>query len=469
MNTVHIKTSLLGLLCVISLQGCPAAQGQSPEMQTQHQDHRDMDMSQLKLSDIQSQTKSLDMTQLNQAPKTQGSATPQAQFPVDSKRTLYRCPMHPQIIQDKPGTCPICGMDLEPVQSTTSSSATSLQDRAAVQINPTRQQLIGVKTTTIQEKKAQSSIYTVAKIAENEEQRSHIHTKYSGWIEEVYANFKGQYVKRGQALLKIYSPELVTAQEEYLLALKAAQQFQYSEFESSRETSTSLLNAAYEKLRLYDLSPGQIAHLKNTGQVQRTLTVFASSSGYIAEFQALKGMRVTAGMPLYTLDNLSNVWVQTQVYENDLALIKVGQKARITLPFMPESVYWGKVSYIDPTLNPKTRTANVRLVLENPGHQLKPEMFANVEIQIQHQLKKLLIPASAVIDTGRKQLAFLAKENGLFEPVELKLGQRLGSDYELKQGPVAGSKVVSEAQFLIDSESQLQAVVSQMGGGGHVH
>lgn len=448
-----------------------------------HSDLDSLDMSQVKMPESESKkapktSTDLDMTQLKHAPAEskdsvqKTASTPKTSkpiFPTDpQKKIMYRGPMHPQIIQDHPGKCPICGMNLEPVEVFQASTGQSLQDRAAVKINATRQQLIGVKTTQIQKRQAQHNIRTVARIAHNEKLLSHVHTKYSGWIETVHANFKGQYVAQGQALLSIYSPDLVAAQEEYLLALKTAEQFKDSDFESSRETSQSLVRASEEKLKLYDLSSAQIQKLRNTGQVQRYITIHAQSSGYIIELQAIQGMRVTAGMSLYTLANLSSVWIQARIYENDLASVKIGQETRITLPFIPEAEYHGKVAYIDPYLDPQTRTANLRVVLPNPNGALKPEMFANLEILIQSPQKKLMIPASAVIDTGLQQIAFIAKGDGIFEPVKLKLGQRLGQDYELLIGPAAGTEVVTDAQFLIDSESQLQAVVGQMPG-GHNH
>lgn len=408
-----------------------------------------------------------------------GHSTAKAQFPTDPQGTIYRCPMHAQIVQDHPGNCPICGMNLVAVEGQGQNSSpksgkenpgASLQDRAAVQINPTRQQLIGVKVAKIQRRQAQSSLRAVAQIVENEEARKHVHTKYSGWIEKVYANTIGQSVRKGQPLAEIYSPELLAAQEEYLLALQTEQQFQNTGFASTRETTRSVLAAAAEKLRLYDLTAAQIENLRNTRQTRRYLTIYSPASGVITELNALNGMRVTEGLTLYTLVNLATVWAEARIYENDLATLKIGQPVNVSLPFLPKAKYSGKISFIDPYLDPKTRTARVRVVLANANGALKPAMFANLEVQSQSRQERLMIPASAVINTGKRQLAFVAKAQGRFEPVELKLGQRLGDDYELLQGPEAGTPVVIEAQFLIDSESQLQAVVNQMTGTGkHVH
>lgn len=477
------QLSTIGLSsCLLLLMSTCAPRS---DTQLQHGNHKSadtvtMDMSDMKLSDLKSSATTpsdpLDMTDLlglDSMPKAQsGASTPTspAKFPTDPQRALYRCPMHPQIVQDHPGNCPICGMDLEAVQGVQANTGQSLQDRAAVQINTTRQQLIGVKVAKIQRRQAQNSLRAVAQIVENEEARKHVHTKYTGWIEKVYAESTGQFIRKGQPLVDIYSPELLAAQEEYLLALETERQFQNTGFASTRETTRSVLQAAEEKLRLYDLTFAQIERLRTTRQTRRHLTLYSPAAGVITELNALQGMRVTGGMPLYTLVNLATVWAEARVYENDLAELKIGQPVTVTLPFLPKAKYSGKISFIDPYLDPKTRTATVRVVLTNTNGALKPAMFANLEIQTQTNQQRLMIPASAVIQTGKRQLAFVAKDQGRFEPVELKLGQRLGNDYELLQGPEAGTPVVVEAQFLIDSESQLQAVVNQMAGGStHVH
>ncbi len=481
LSKIGVSSFLLVLISTCSPQN---------ESQTQHSNHNSensatdaLDMTEMKLADLKPSGKALpgklDMTNLNDLksiPKTPAggadAATPtgQATFPTDPQRALYRCPMHAQIVQDHPGNCPICGMKLEPVQGGAASNGQSLQDRAAVQINTTRQQLIGVKVAKIQRRQAQSSLRAVAQIVENEEARKHVHTKYTGWIEKVYANSMGLYVRKGQALVDIYSPELLAAQEEYLLALETAAQFENTGFASTRETTRSVLQAAEEKLRLYDLTSAQIERLRTTRQTRRHLTLYSPVAGVITELNALHGMRVTGGMTLYTLVNLATVWAEARVYENDLADLKIGQAVTVTLPFLPKAKYSGKISFINPYLDPKTRTATVRVVLANANGALKPAMFANLEIQTQNNQQRLMIPASAVIQTGKRQLAFVAKAQGTFEPVELKLGQRLGDDYELLQGPEAGTPVVIQAQFLIDSESQLKSVVNQMtGGSSHVH
>ncbi len=444
-------TKFLFAACLV-LNGCNLRAAEQHEHKTHH-----LDMTNLDMSNIQSDPKAL--------------AIPSSPVPeLLGQQELYRCPMHPQIVQDHPGNCPICGMDLEKVEQAPQAAGASLQDRAAVKINSTRQQLIGLKTAKVAHRAASSTVRSVARVGHNEQNIFHIHTKYAGWLEEVYANFNGQYIQRGQALAKIYSPDLVAAQHELLVALASAKKLQNTAFFDKDNAVYDLAEAAEEKLRLYDMTSAQIESLKATGQVQRTVTIYAPESGYITDLKALQGMRVTAGTVLYSLVDLSEVWVQARVYENDLAQVRVGQEVLVTLPFYPEAKYSGHVSYIDPALDPQTRTANVRVVLPNASGILKPEMFAHVEIIVRKPATVLTIPAAAVIQTGKKNIAFVAKNNGYFEPREIKIGQRLGEDFELLQGLESGMQVVTDAQFLVDSESQMQAVVSKMqGGGGHVH
>lgn len=435
----------------------------------------DLDMSQL------------DMSQINTAQKTPSqdkhspASDPFARNPQES--TLYRCPMHPQIVQDHPGNCPICGMNLEKVATESgvggATEGTSLQDRAAVKINPTRQQLIGVKTTRIMQKPAYQELRTVARVEPNGEKYAHVHTKYDGWIEKVLVSFVGQQVKVGQPLFTLYSPELVAAQREYLSAKESVAQLQAEPLLKTQGMALRFLEAAEEKLKLYDLTPEQIAELERTGVPQRSLTVFAQRGGVVTEIQALEGMRVTAGLTLYTLAHLDTVWVQGKVYESDIAKVKLGQNARVELPFLPGQSFQGRVSYIDPVLNAQTRTANVRVALANPHQTLKPNMFAHMTLEIQASGRLLMVPAAAVIDTGKQQFVFVVSAGGTFRPTEVKVGTRMGGDYVLLEGPEKGTEVLTDAQFLVDSESQLQAVIQQMqsshageavsGGKGHVH
>ncbi|MBF2053071.1 MAG: efflux RND transporter periplasmic adaptor subunit [Candidatus Sericytochromatia bacterium] len=451
------------LLALLGLSACNFSEGQS-------QAASELDMSGLRLQNTQNQgaDKALDMRQLRLQSPPASSAAPV--FPTDASRTRYRCPMHPQVVQQEPGNCPICGMALEASDvSAASGGGSDLQERALVQINHTRQQLIGVQTAAIRSGQASQSLRAVARIVRNEKLLHHEHSKYDGWVEKLHADFVGKYVRKGQPLADIYSPELVAAQEEYLLALRSVQHFADSGFESSQQASQQVLAAAERKLQRFDMTPAQIARLRDSGQVQRRVTLFASGSGYITELEARHGMRITAGTTLFSLASQASVWVLAQVYENELNAVYVGQPAEVTLPFLPGKRFRGQVEYIDPVLDAQTRTASVRLVLPNPDGQLKPEMFAHVHFQRQLSGSRRLLPASALLDNGQQQWVFVAEGEGRFRPVRVKTGQRFGEDYELLEGPAPGTQVVIQAQFLIDSESQLQAALARLGGAGAGH
>jgi Cu(I)/Ag(I) efflux system membrane fusion protein len=297
----------------------------------------------------------------------------------------------------------------------------------------------------------------------------HVHTKFEGFIEDLYVNYTGQFVKQGQPLFSIYSPELYATQNEYLLALRAREQMKLQS-ESDRVgtgAGVDLVAAAEQRLGLWDIGPTQIAELKRARKPLRALIINSHVSGYVIAKTALQGLRVMPGDNLYDIVDLSTVWVQADIYEVNLPLVKLGQPATLTLPYQPGSVWRGHVVFISPTVDPATRTIKARLEFANPNDELKPDMYADVVIGGARGTG-LTIPESAVIATGERNIVFVAKGEGVFEPREVTLGVKALNLYEIKKGISEGEKVVTGANFLLDSESKLKAAVSGSAG-GHKH
>ncbi len=332
-----------------------------------------------------------------------------------------------------------------------------------VQISPERQQLIGVKIGTVEMKSLQKVIRTVGRVDYDEKRIVTVSPKIGGWIEDLYVDFTGRFVKQGDPLLTLYSPELVSTQEEYLLALRAKKSLAQSPFPEVAGSGDALAESAKRRLKLWDISDDQIKTLEETGQAKKTLTLYSPFSGFVLEKSAYKGMNVMPGVALYKLADLSVVWLYADIYEYELPFIRLGQEASIQLSYIPGQTFTGKAIYIYPSLNPETRTAKVRFEIPNFHERLKPEMYANVEIKI-HLGQKLAVPEGAIIDTGVRQLAIIDKGNGYFEPREVKVGSKVDSYYEVIKGLKAGERVVTSANFLIDSESKLKEVVGGMAG-----
>jgi Cu(I)/Ag(I) efflux system membrane fusion protein len=334
-----------------------------------------------------------------------------------------------------------------------------------VQISPERQQLIGVRFGTVEKRALQKVIRTVGRIDYDEKRIGIVSPKISGWIEELYVDFTGQFVRKGAPLLTIYSPELVSTQEEYLLALKAKQDWSKSPFAEVSEGGTLLAESARRRLRLWDISDAQIKALEESREPQKTLTLYSPFSGHVLEKMVNKGQFVEAGMALYKIADLSVVWLIADIYESELPAIRVGQPAAIQMSYYPGETFTGKAIYIYPYMDAQTRTAKVRYEFANPHGKLKPEMFANVEISVRLG-DKLAVPEDAVIDTGVRKVVVVDRGSGYFEPREVRLGVRADGFYEVLDGLKAGERVVTSANFLIDSESKLKEAV---GGMGHQH
>ena len=386
--------------------------------------------------------------------------------PGAKKATKYHCPMHPSYISDRPGDCPICGMKLVPIEEEEEAITVSVPGLADVKISPERQQLIGVRTGVVERRPLEKTIRTVGKVDYDERNLVHVHTRIEGWIKKLFVNYTGQLVKKHQPLFTIYSPEVVATQEEYLLALRAKKSLQDNPFQDVASGSATLLEAARRRLLLWEISEAQIEELERTGKPLTEVAIASHTDGFVIEKKALEGMRVEAGEDLYVIADLSDVWVYADIYEHELPLVKVGQGATVGLSYYPGDVFRGKVVYVYPYMESQTRTVRVRVELPNPGWRLKPGMFANVEVQTERG-EGLVVPGGAVLDSGERKIAFVDKGEGRFEPREVRLGGRAGEGFEVLQGLSEGERVITSANFLIDSESQIKAALGAMGGHRH--
>jgi Cu(I)/Ag(I) efflux system membrane fusion protein len=329
----------------------------------------------------------------------------------------------------------------------------------AVEISPEKQQLIGVKIATVSVRPLRKVIRTVGRIEYDERKLRTVNTKVEGWIEKLYIDYTGRYVQKGEPMAELYSPELLATQEEYLSILKwrggkGAETQMGSMISKDAE---ALVEAAKRRLRRFDISEEQIRELEQTGKARRTLTIYSPANGYVVQKMALQGMKVMPGEKLFDVADLSTVWVIADVYEYELSSIRVGETASISLSYIPGKEFKSKIDYVYPTLSGETRTARVRFSIPNPDDRLKPQMYSTVEIKI-NLGSKLAIPDDAVIDTGTRQIVYVDKGDGYFEPREVMLGLRAEGYREVLKGLNAGEKVAASAAFLIDSEAQLKGV-----------
>ena len=349
-----------------------------------------------------------------------------------------------------------------PQDSTASSMAASPAPTETplvpLQISSQRLQSIGVKTGEVQRKLVEDEIRTTGNVAVDETRLAYVQVRYSGYIQKVFADATYQYVRKGQPLLTIYSPELVATEREYLVAKQNQQQVAQSTVPGVTSSAASLLDAAAERLKQWGVPQQEIARLESTGQVQQELEIHSPVSGYITERNALPSVAVQPEMRLYTIADLSTVWVQAQVFQSDLGRIKVGDTATLTVDSFPGRTLSGRVNFIYPQVDMDTRTAKVRIVFSNPGLLLKPGMFVNVALKVPMG-RQLVIPASGVLQSGTRQIVFVNRGDGYLEPREVQLGVRAGDDFIVLKGLKAGEQIVTSANFLIDSESQLQAAL----------
>lgn len=417
-----------------------------------------------------------DLTTANSGVK-QETALEHAEKHADPK---YVCPMHPQIIRDKPGSCPICGMELikKKTEQETSSEKKILywvapMDPAyrrdgpgkspmgmdlvpvydegnglSVKISPSVENNMGVRTAIVERKKLWRMIDTVGYVDFDENKISHIHIRTKGWIEKLVVHSEGERVKKGQLLFEMYSPELVNAQDDYIQALKSGSPF--------------LLNASRERLLALGIARQQIREIKKLRKTNQFVRVYATQDGIVAKLNVREGMYLTPDMEIMTLADLSSIWILAEVFESQANWVKEGQSADVKLSYAPGREWDGKVEYIYPSLNEKTRTLKVRLVFDNPDEVLKPNMFTNVSIYGGPRNNVVSIPREALIRTGGAARVILAVDKGRFEPRKVVVGIESGDWIEIQQGLVEGDKVVTSGQFLIDSEASLKASLQRM-------
>ncbi len=373
-----------------------------------------------------------------------------------TKETVYTCSMHPQIRQNEPGKCPICGMDLIPVVSGNDAGSDS---PFVYTMSPEAVALANIQTAKVGYSTPEYEVYLTGKISANEKKLASITANYSGRIEKLFVDFTGQTVNKGEKMATIYSPELVTAQRELIEAAK------------NKQVNHSLYNAVREKLRLWKITEKQIDAIETSGEVMTELDVYADISGIVVTRNVSRGDYVNRGSVLFEIADLSSVWVMLDAYEQDLSLIKTGSKVNFTVASLPGREFSSTVTFVDPLINPQTRTASVRAEANNPGLQLKPEMFIKGKIkakfssQTEVKGKSLLIPKTSVLWTGTRSVVYVkvpGSEFPAFEMRDVVLGPRAGDFYIVEKGLIEGEEIVNNGVFSVDAAAQLSGNYSMM-------
>jgi multidrug efflux pump subunit AcrA (membrane-fusion protein) len=389
------------------------------------------------------------------APSPAPAASP---IPPREKKVLYWTdPMTPGYRSDKPGKSPFMDMDLVPVYA----DDDGVEGSSTIRISQEKQQAIGVRVGKAEMRDLTKTIRTVGRVTFDETLQAQVHAKFEGYVERLDVDYTGKAVRRGQPLLSIYSPELLATQEEYLIAVRARRQLQKSTNPEVARGGVDLYESARQRLLLWDISPREIAELERTGKPRKALTLYSPVDGVVLSKNAVQGGRVMPADTLFEIAGIRRVWVLADVYESEMPFVALGQTARMSLSYLPGRTWTGKVSFIAPVLDEKTRTVKVRVQLENADGSLKPEMYADVVLE--RPLGRVVtVPDGAVLSTGTRSLVFVAKGDGRFEPRAVIPGARVDGVSEIREGIRAGEEVVTQANFLIDSESRLKAALTGM-------
>lgn len=376
----------------------------------------------------------------------------------------YHCPMHPTYVSDRPGDCPICNMKLVPIgDSKASGDLPSLPGRVTIHLDPQKRQLIGLTTSEVQTQHLARAISASATLKHEETTLARISPRFGGWVRKLHVNYTWQNVSAGAPLFTVYSPELFSAENDYLIALRNLR------VQTNSTEAKTLFEAARRRLELMQVDAGEIQALETRNSASDEMIFRSPVSGHVISKNAIEGKSFMAGESLYEIAPLNRLWALATVPESALTDVEVGAKARVSFSQRKGAVIESTVDFVSPHVDPQTRRGEIRIVVENPEHALRPDMWATVEIE-QPIGDVLAVPASAIIDTGTRNVAFVDRDDGHLEPREIKIGARTDDYWQVLDGLKPGEKVVTRALFLVDSESQLKAVVAGMGASSeHKH